>query len=111
MYNRKAIMQVASALYRSGLSDYQKWSDALAFAWKSTKAAILKAKMLLGEVAFSFTKKDGSLRKAKGTLSPSVIAQYPFTGKQTESPNLVRFFDVEISEWRCFDVARIGKIF
>lgn len=89
---------------------FGKWANCLRLAWQSVKAAMLKNLLSEGEVIFSFTKKDGSIRKAVGTTSQSAIADYPFKGSLFETPKLIRFFDIELKEWRCCSFGSILKI-
>ena len=54
-----------------------------------------------GEVNFSFTKKDGSIRNARGTLNFDFIpeTQHP-SGNNDKPVNNLRFFDLENEGWR-----------
>lgn len=60
----------------------------------------LKSLLKQGPVDFSFRKKDGSLREAKGTLELSnvPIESQPKGGK---GPTGVIFFDLDKNGWRC----------
>ena len=64
----------------------------------------LKKEMRIGVVEFQFTKKDGSIRSAKGTTNMGIIPEenHPTGTDNTLSDSVVRFFDVEKSEWRSF---------
>lgn len=79
------------------------------------------------EVTFTFRKKDGSIRIAKGTTKPEVIAEtgYVFAEEEKKNAegklpgllslflckprkkneNVVAFYDIENEEWRSFNIA------
>ena len=63
----------------------------------------LKKKLLEGVVEFSYTKKDGSLRTAKGTLRMGNIPedQHP-NGNGTSVPGVLRYYDLNSEGWRSF---------
>lgn len=66
-----------------------------------TNAEELRIALRNGIVHFSFVKKDGSLRNAKGTTNLSEVPSqfHPTTGRQS-SPKVVVFFDLIKNEWR-----------
>ena len=60
-----------------------------------------------GIVTFSFFKKDGTIREAKGTLHPLLIpADKMPKGSEDYTPNYstIPFFDLEKQEWRSFNI-------
>lgn len=60
------------------------------------------------ETIFTFHKKDGSIRIAKGTTKPEVISEsgYSFSGAaKRRNENVVSFYDIENEEWRSFNIA------
>jgi hypothetical protein len=67
----------------------------------------LKKEMQNGVVEFQFIKKDGSIRNAKGTTNMGIIPEenHPTGTDKPLSDNVVRFYDVEKSEWRSFCIA------
>lgn len=81
-------------------------SKAFRAAWIAEK---LKAKMQLNIVSFSFEKKDGTLRLAKGTLHPLVYIRPLGTGIRKAS-YLLTYWDVERRAWRSCDIRRIRAI-
>jgi len=60
----------------------------------------LRKKLAQGETNFYFTKKDGTLRKATGTLVIDVIpySQRPQGIKTPEK--YIPYFDLEVGAWR-----------
>jgi hypothetical protein len=65
----------------------------------------LRANLRAGVLEFAFTKKDGTLRLAKGTTQLDQIpsASHP-TGARASSANQVPFFDLEKQEWRSVSI-------
>ena len=65
----------------------------------------LKKKLHEGIVEFTYIKKDGTERKAKGTLNFETIeklgGKLP-TGQITPPAYTTRYFDIEKEEWRSF---------
>jgi hypothetical protein len=53
-------------------------------------------------VDFCYQKKNGEIRRAKGTLRKDVCPRVEGTGKPTPS-HLQLYFDVEKEAWRCFN--------
>ena len=64
----------------------------------------LKSQMRNGVVEFSYTKKDGSTRIAKGTLNFDVMGEenLPKNGVSYDSETTTRYFDVNSNGWRSF---------
>lgn len=64
----------------------------------------LKKQMRNGVVEFSYKKKDGSTRLAKGTLNFDVMGEenQPKTGVDYDSNDTTRYFDVDSNGWRSF---------
>ena len=64
----------------------------------------LKSQMRKGVVEFSYTKKDGSTRVAKGTLNFDIMGEenQPKTGIEYNSDTTTRYFDVNSNGWRSF---------
>ena len=61
-----------------------------------------------GVVTFTYMKKDGSLREAKGTLNDLLIPTDKLPkGTGTAEPNYssLSYFDLERQDWRSFNVA------
>ena len=91
-FNLSSIMKRAWMLVRTyGLN----LAEALKQAWAIAKA--IKA-MKAGVAHFRFTKADGSIREAFGTL-----LNVPATSGTRQTPShLVTYWDNEKNAWRCF---------
>ena len=70
-----------------------------------------------GIAVFEYEKKDGSLRKAKGTLCKGVSAEYDAYEYKTDSldndkyPNLeIKYWDLDKEAFRAFSAARLVSI-
>lgn len=72
----------------------------------------LKSQMRNGVVEFSYTKKDGSERLAKGTLNFEIMGEenQPKAGVDYDSNNTTRYFDVNSNGWRSFKNENFIKI-
>lgn len=81
-------------------------SEAMKAAWKSIK---LRNKMVHGVVEFTFTKKDGSIRKALGTLASQFLPAKKEESGKTRKPNYSSqvFFDMECHEFRSYTIANL----
>lgn len=81
-------------------------SEALKVAWANMK---LKAAMKQRIVKFYFTKVDGSVREAYGTLKENLI---PATNGDNRKKNdtVQVYFDTERQEYRCFKKANLLNI-
>ena len=99
----KSVMQLAwQFVKRNGYT----LSEALKTAWKNVK---LKNEMKNKIVKFYFSKVDGSIREAFGTLKTELL---PETKGTERKPNdtIQTYFDTEIQEFRCFKKANLVKI-
>lgn len=68
-----------------------------------------RKKLLEGIVEFRFTKKDGTIREAKGTTNSDIISEYaePVASDKPKrdikiSDNSTRYFDIDSKGWRSF---------
>lgn len=96
----KEVMLMAwTFVKRNGFS----MSEALKCAWANMK---LKAAMKQRIVKFYFTKVDGSVREAYGTLKENLI---PATNGDNRKKNdtVQVYFDTERQEYRCFKKANL----
>ncbi|WP_082377077.1 SH3 beta-barrel fold-containing protein [Chryseobacterium indologenes] len=76
----------------------KEWAECLRKAWQLYR---INKEMHQGEVTFYFEKKDGSIRKAIGTLK----IDYEFKTQSQPSTSTFSYFDVDINDWRCFKIA------
>ena len=81
-------------------------SQALKTAWANVK---LHAALKKGIVKFYFTKVDGSLREAHGTLKASLLPETKGTGRQP-SDTVQVYYDTEKQEYRCYKKANLVKM-
>ena len=65
----------------------------------------IKKTLASGIVKFNYTKKDGTVRTATGTLQSSVIAEHDATptGLGSERSGVINYFDTEKEAWRSFN--------
>ena len=91
---RSKTMSRAWAIYHE---TGEQFSVCLSRAWAAYR---LIKNMTKGKVSFSFKKKDGSLRKAVGTLSG--INYTPSAREIKEHFKSISYFDVEKQAWRSF---------
>lgn len=64
--------------------------------------------MLKGQVSFAYEKKDGTLRRAYGTLKN--VGQF-IKGTGTNNNKVLHYFDTEAVGFRCFKVENLITIF
>lgn len=56
-----------------------------------------------GATSFSYTKTDGSTRKATGTLNPDLIPENKRAGStQPADATTVAYYDLDANDWRSF---------
>ena len=80
------------------------WSDRLHLAWFFVHFC---QALRNGVVTFSFWKKDGSIREAKGTTHPVLIPldKRPKGEKAVSSQySAISFFDLDKQDWRSFSI-------
>ena len=75
---------------------------------RSKDLARLKRLLKNGVVEFSYKKKDGSLRKAKGTLHPSYLP--PLKGGSPKPEHQMVYYDLDKKHWRSFRSFKFIKI-
>lgn len=81
-------------------------SQALKTAWANIK---VKAAMQSRIVKFYFSKIDGSLREAYGTLDLNRTPASKGSGRKTND-TIQTYFDTEKQEWRCFKKANFVRM-
>ena len=72
----------------------------------------LKARMRREVVKFAYLKKDKSIRVAYGTLMPALVGDH-INGRGIcgDARKVCTYFDVECSQFRCFQMHSLVKIF
>jgi hypothetical protein len=99
----KAVMNLAwSFIKKNGFTK----SEALKAAWANIK---LKARMAAGIVKFAFTKVDGTIREAYGTLAENLVPPTQGTGRRPNDSVQV-YWDTEKEAFRCFKKANLIAI-
>ena len=74
-------------------------------------AARLKRLLRQGVVEFTYKKLDGSLRKAKGTLKPSLLPETDENDdRRRQKPGYCTYFDLGVSDWRMFKTENMRDI-
>lgn len=91
---RKTVMLRA---YHIMAATGKDWSECLKKAWQLYR---INKEMHQGEVTFYFEKKDGSIRKATGTLK----IDYEFKTQSQPSISTFTYFDIEAGAFRCFKI-------
>ena len=74
--------------------------------YKSTSVDVLYEELKKGVVSFDYTKKDGTIRTAKGTLHEKILNE-KLGGKsstKTSSPKVQVFWDLEKDAFRSFTI-------
>lgn len=99
---RARVMKYAWQLWRA---TKQTWRICMVKAWRLYRLA--KA-MREGVVTFYYTKADGTIRKAIGTLK-NVPAGATLGGKRVTKPSFktMAYFDTEKKGFRCFKVENL----
>ena len=98
---KSELFRTAWQMLRGGLFD--TFANALKCAWQKVKAAQnLISKLRAGVVEFSFTKVDGTERKAKGTLNPLLFAYQNKGTEQKKNASIVVYYDIEANGFRSF---------
>lgn len=82
-------------------------SEALKCAWANMK---LKAAMRTRIVKFWFTKVDGTLREAYGTLADNITPAINGNESRRKSDTVQTYYDTEKQEWRCYKKANLVKM-
>ena len=84
---------------------------------KADEVMLLESKMLEQAVGFCFTKKDGSVRDAVGTLDRSKMVQAdgtlwePIGEARPDVPTIVKYWDLTVQAWRSFNVFNLVTVY
>ena len=79
-------------------------SQALKTAWQNMK---LKLAMKFQIVKFYYTKIDGTIREAYGTLCQRLVPETAGTDTRKKCETVQVYYDTERQEWRCFKKANL----
>ena len=97
------VMKMAHILYKNR-PDFA-WSDIVRHAWYFEQ---FRSWLNAGVVTFSFWKKDGSIREAKGTTHPLLIPEDKRPKNNNQSPitnhQSIPYFDLDKQDWRSFNI-------
>lgn len=75
---------------------------------KSVTPNELHEMLCAGPVKFQFTKKDGTVRTAMGTLNPQMITKKPAGGySPAKEAGYTPYFDLEKDAFRCFAESKL----
>ena len=75
---------------------------------KKVNITELKEMLTKGTVKFQYTKNDGSVRTAVGTLNSGLITKKPAGGQnKVKDAGYVTYFDIEKDWWRCFAESKL----
>ena len=75
---------------------------------KTVTPTELREMLKTGKVKFQYTKNDGSVRTAVGTLKSSLITNKPNGGEnKVKDAGYVTYFDLEKDWWRCFAESKL----
>lgn len=83
---------------------------------KADEVMLLESEMFKRAVKFQFTKKDGSLRSAVGTLRRDKMVQEdgklwgPIGEARPDVPTLVKYWDLTVQSWRSFNVFNLVAV-
>ena len=108
------------------MSKQEKMREVMRAAWAFVKAngmtlgeamrcAYRNLKLKLGMIAgkamrFTFTKADGTVREALGTLAAAAINYTPNGRGHAAPAHIQRYWDLEKAAYRCFDRARLMSV-
>ena len=82
-----------------------KWSDVVRHAWYFVR---LREMLKTSIMTFTYIKRDGELREARGTLSEVIIPKkkWPRETICDHLPNysFITYWDIDTHDWRCFRI-------
>ena len=114
MYNnsKNNIMSNSNLFFRAWAIKTQNpnftFRKALTSAWRAEK---LQRQMSGGNVVeFVYIKMDGSVRIAKGTI-PELKMGLEGKLNTVGQNSVVKYFDVDKEEWRCFKAVQLATVF
>ena len=99
---RELMLEAWQLVKRLGMT----MSEAMKASWLHFK---VKSAMHKGIVKFYFTKVDGSIREAYGTLKSDLCPETKGTGRKSGAM-VQTYYDTERQGWRSFKVANLLKM-
>ncbi len=110
--NNKSMMVVDGKMARRTLVIANRINNEPMALMKASMIALLKEKMKNGVAHFIFTKKDGTLREAWGTISNKLMSdKIEGTGIPREQVNCIAYWDVEKGAFRSLRFETLVKVF
>lgn len=101
------IQSKALSLAHAVKKQFSTWKEAICFAWNKVR---LEKKLAEKICYFEFKKKStGEIREALATTNKDNY-DYEFKGGSWTKWNIVRFWDINLNDWRCLDVRTLIKI-
>jgi len=107
MKTKEFLSEVMSLAWQFVKRNGYSISEALKVACRNAK---LKITMAAKIVKFYYTKVDGSIREAFGTLSGKLIPNVAGTDNRKKNDTVFVYYDLERIEWRCFKKANLLSI-
>ena len=109
--NRARVLRMAHILHKH--SPEFSWRDCVAHAWYLER---FRKALNEGVVEFTFFKKDGSYRSAKGTTNLVLIPndKWPKGEEQSQSQRqcqCINYFDFDRNDWRSFQIWQFASNF
>ena len=98
--------QVFKRAYEIAKATGKAFAVCLSKAWQLYQ---LSKQMKSSIITFYFEKKDGTLRKAQGTLKSDYLPTSTAQNNRLSSPKVFTYFDTEINEYRAFKVENFIK--
>lgn len=92
-FRKTVMLRAYQIMHETGLT----WSESLKKSWQLYR---LNKELHKGEVSFYFEKKDGNIRKAKGTLK----IDYQFKTESQPNPKIFTYFDLDAGSFRSFKI-------
>ena len=102
---QQRVMKYAHHIY---LNCYMSWSEALQFAWE---LHYLREILSHGVAEFTYIKRNGETRTARGTLWPEIIPPSK-APKGVQQPNYksISYFDLDREAWRAFSIESFVQV-
>ena len=105
MKNQTSRVMKMAHILRAGTGQSFAWSDIVRHAWYFER---FRTWLHEGLVCFTYLKKDGTIREAKGTLCPVLVPvdKWPKGDGKAVKHNeaIINYYDLDRQEWRSFDI-------